>query len=355
MATIVQRTSKNGQTSYRAQVRRKGTPPLSATFTKLSDARKWVQTTEAAIIEGRHFKTAEAKRHTLADLIDRYIVDILPHKGASAIRKQTQQLLWWKARLGYCIVADITPSLIAEHRDMLRRGQTPRHTRRSNATVNHYLAALSHVFTIAVKEWQWCDDNPVHKITKPRLPRGRVRFLSDEERLRLLAACQASRNPSLYPIVVLALATGARSGELLSLRWPDVDLKRGTLTFQQTKNGERRTVPLTGPALALMQQHARVRRIDTVLVFPNKTGKRPVGIREAWEYAVKRADVADFRFHDLRHTFASYLAMNGASLLEIAEVLGHKTLAMVKRYAHLSEAHTRGVVERMNRAVFGEP
>ena len=161
-------------------------------------------------LEGRHFKTAEAKRHTLADLIDRYIVDILPHKGASAIRKQTQQLLWWKARLGYCIVADITPALIAEHRDMLRRDPTPRHTRRSNATVNHYLAALSHVFTIAVKEWHWYDDNPVHKITKPRLPRGRVRFLSDEERLRLLAACQTSRNPSLYPIVVLALATGAR-------------------------------------------------------------------------------------------------------------------------------------------------
>ena len=78
-----------------------------------------------------------------------------------------------------------------------------------------------------------------------------------------------------------------------------------------------------------------------------------MGIREAWEYAVKRAGIADFRFHDLRHTFASYLAMNGATL-EIAEVLGHKTLAMVKRYAHLSEAHTRGVVERMNRAVFGD-
>ena len=93
MATIVQRTSKNGQTSCRAQGRRKGAPPLSATFAKLSDARKWVQTTEAAITEGRHFKTAEAKRHTLADLIDRYIVDVLPHKRASAIRKQPQQLL----------------------------------------------------------------------------------------------------------------------------------------------------------------------------------------------------------------------------------------------------------------------
>jgi integrase len=238
---------------------------------------------------------------------------------------------------------------------MLRRGPTPRHTRRSNATVNHYLAALSHVFTIAVKEWQWCDDNPVHKVTKPRLPRGRVRFLSDEERLRLLAACQASRNPYLHTIVVLALATGARRGELLGLRWPDVDLKRATLTFRETKNGERRAVPLTGPALALMHQHAKVRRLDTTLVFPNTTGRRPVGIREAWEYAVKRAGIVDFRFHDLRHTAASYLAMSGASLAEIAEVLGHKTLAMVKRYAHLSEAHTRGVVERMNRAVFGEP
>jgi integrase len=102
-----------------------------------------------------------------------------------------------------------------------------------------------------------------------------------------------------------------------------------------------------------MQQHAKVRRLDTVLVFPSTSTKRR-RIRDAWEYAVKRANIADFRFHDLRHTFASYLAMNGASLLEIAEVLGHKTLAMVKRYAHLSEAHTRGVVERMNRAVFGE-
>ena len=169
----------------------------------------------------------------------------------------------------------------------------------------------------------------------------------------MLEACQTSRNPYLHTIVVLALATGARRGELLGLRWPDVDLKRATLAFQETKNGERRAVPLTGQALALMGQHAKVRRLDTVLVFPDATGKKPGGIREAFEGAVKRAGIVDFRFHDLRHTAASYLAMSGASLAEIAEVLGHKTLAMVKRYAHLSEAHTRGVVERMNRAVFG--
>ena len=132
-----------------------------------------------------------------------------------------------------------------------------------------------------------------------------------------------------------------------------MDLKRGTVPFHHTKNGERRALQLTGHALALMRQHAQVRRLDTALVFPSTSTKRR-RIRDAWEYAIERANIADFRFHDLRHTFASYLAMNGASLLEIAEALGHKSLAMVKRYAHLTEAHTRGVVERMNRAVFGE-
>lgn len=200
----------------------------------------------------------------------------------------------------------------------------------------------------------WLDDSPMRKVRKPKQPRGRVCFLSDEERKRLLTACQASRNPHLYTVVMLAFSCGARKGELVSLRWPDVDLKRGTLTFHQTKNGERRTVPLTSQALTLMQQHARVRRLDTSLVFPNAEGKQFYRFREAFENAVERAGIKDFRFHDLRHTAASYLAMSGASLVEIAEVLGHKTFNMVKRYAHLSEAHTRSVVERMNRAVFGE-
>jgi integrase len=351
MATIVPRPGKNGQTSYRVQVRRNGAPPQSASFQTLAEARKWAKVREGAVLEGRHFPPTAAKRHTVSDLIDRYIADVLLNKRASTAYNQRYQLRWWKAQLRHYVLANVTPALLIEYRDKLARNKA---RRLSGATVKRWLAVLSHCFTMAVQEWQWCDENPVLKITKPREPRGRVRFLSDQERHQLLEACQASRNPYLHTIVVLALATGARRGELLSLRWPDVDLKRGTLTFHETKNDERRTVPLTGQALTLMQHHARVRRIDTVLVFPNKTGKRPVGIREAFEGAVERAGIKDFRFHDLRHTAASYLAMSGASLAEIAEVLGHKTLAMVKRYAHLSEAHTRGVVERMNRAVFGE-
>jgi integrase len=180
-----------------------------------------------------------------------------------------------------------------------------------------------------------------------------MRFLSDDERQRLLTACQGSRNQYLYTVVVLALSTGARKMELLRLTWQDVDLQRGVLTLHETKNGERHILHLTNLALALMRQHAKRQRMDAALVFPDPTGTKPCSIREAWEYAVKRAGIADFRFHDLRHSAASYLAMSGASLAEIAEILGHKTLSMVKRYTHLSDAHTRNVVARMNQAIFG--
>ena len=142
-------------------MRLKGYPTQTATFSTLKEARRWAQVTESAVLEGHHFKTAEAKRHTLADLIERYLVDVLPDKRASTIPDQKRQLCWWKAELGHYALADITPALIAEHRDTLRRGKTKRHTRRTTATVVRYLAALSHAFTMAVEEWHWCDNNPV--------------------------------------------------------------------------------------------------------------------------------------------------------------------------------------------------
>jgi integrase len=154
-------------------------------------------------------------------------------------------------------------------------------------------------------------------------------------------------------VVVLALSTGARKNELLALKWQDVSLQRGMITLHETKNGERRALPLQGYAHQLISDHAKVRRLDCDYVFPSEKKKQPIDIRTAWENTVERAELEDFRFHDLRHSAASYLAMNGASLAEIAEVLGHKTLQMVKRYAHLSEAHTSKVVASMNEKIFG--
>ncbi len=148
-----------------------------------------------------------------------------------------------------------------------------------------------------------------------------------------------------------ALSTGARRGELLALRWPDVDWQRQVAVLHDTKNRERRALPITGHAFELLQELARVRRIDSDLIFAGPTGKATYP-RAAWERALRAAQIDDFRFHDLRHSAASYLAMSGATLAEIAEVLGHKTLAMVKRYSHLTEAHTAGVVARMNERIF---
>ena len=164
MATIEQRTGKDGQQVYRVKVRRKGAPPQTATFTKLSDAKKWVQVTEAAIVEGRHFKTAEAKRHMLVELIDRYVESVLPHKSQSTISMQKRQLNWWKKHLGHYALADITPALIVEYRDKLARADGKL---RGNATRNRYTEALSHTFTIAVREWEWLQDSPMRRISLP--------------------------------------------------------------------------------------------------------------------------------------------------------------------------------------------
>ena len=278
---------------------------------------------------------------------------MLPNKKSA--KTQFQQLNWWKTKIGSRALSDITPSLIAEYRDELGREITIRGKPPSPATVVRYMAALSHAFTIAVKEWGWMEDSPMRKVTKPREPRGRVRFLSDEERVRLLESCKESSSPYLYPVVVLALSTGMRSGEIMGLTWDNVDLNRGRAILHETKNGERRAVALKGHALELLKELGKVRRIDSNLLFPAKETKttKPIDLRKPWEAAVQKTELHDFRFHDLRHSAASYLAMNGASLAEIAEVLGHKTLQMVKRYAHLSEGHTARVVESMNQKIFG--
>lgn len=350
MAYIQQRQTQDGQISYRVQIRLKGHPTQTATFARKTDAKIWAQQTESAIREGRHFKTVEAKKHTLESMLDRYISNVLPTKPKSQ-KKQTSQLNWWKSKIGSYVLADVTPALIAEQRDALLREETQRKKVRSNATAVRYLAALSHAFTVAIKEWGWIENNPVNKITKPKEPRGRVRFLSDEERKSLLEKCK--ENKILYLILVLALSTGARRMEIMNLRWQDIDLNRGIITLHETKNGERRILPAVGHALELLKEHSKTPHSDSDLVFPGNNINKPIDIRTPWEAAMKNAGITDFRFHDLRHSAASYLVMNGASLAEIAEVLGHKTLQMVKRYAHLSEAHTSKVVASMNEKIFG--
>jgi len=354
MATIRKRTDKNGSTSYHVQIRLKGYPTQTASFQRLTDAKKWASATEAALRENRHFKTREAKKHTFSDMAERYIKDVLPAKPKQQI-KQAQQLRWWNERLGYRLLSDITPALIVECRDELAQSINRRGTKTSPATVVRYMAALSHCFTIAVNEWQWLEDSPMRKVKKPKESRGRVRYLDDEERARLLQACKESPNQQLYINVVLALSTGMRKSEQMWLKWSDVNLKAGYAILNETKNGERRRVALTGLALELLKDHAKVRRLDTPLLFPSdRAPSKPIDLKKAFNNALAAAEIDDFHWHDMRHTFASCLAMNGATLAEIAECMGHRTLSMVKRYAHLSDGHVSNVVADMNNKIFGD-
>lgn len=352
MAAIESRRTDDGSLSYRVKVPLKGHPAATGTFQRLTDAKRWAQSTEAAIHEGRYFKTAEAKRHTLGALVDRYIKEVLPIKPKNA-SNSGQHLVWWKSKLGAYALADVTPALIVKYRNDLLATTTRRGTKMANGTVVRYMASLSHAFSLAVKDWQWIDDSPLRKVTKPKEPRGRERFLSDSERDALLQACQASTSRFLYTVVVLALSTGMRRGEIMALRWPQIDLANGRILLFETKNDTSRAVPLAGMALAMMSDLAKVRRIETDLVFYGEAGDQPVDLTKPWTTALARAQVTNFRFHDLRHSAASYLAMNGATTIEIAAVLGHKTLQMVKRYSHLANSHTSSVVTAMNEKIFG--
>jgi integrase len=200
---------------------------------------------------------------------------------------------------------------------------------------------------VTVKEYGWLPKNPVPNVTRLADSKGRERFLSEPERAALLKACEESACAALGPLVTLALATGARKGELLALDWQNVDLDNRRVRFLDTKNGESRTVPLAVSAVEALKAWGGDDPEGTV--FDDLPGT----IQKSWEAARDAAGLHDFRFHDLRHSAASYLAMSGASLMDIAAILGHKTLAMVKRYSHLSEQHTTAAVDRMAEKFLG--
>src|SRR5262249_33294959 len=155
----------------------------SATFERLTDAKQWAARQEAAISEERDVPGRAARQHTVAEMIDRYRDTILPHKRPKTIINQQKHLSWWQEAIGHLRLSEVTPAIIADYRDLLAQDHAP-------ATVKRYLAAFSHAGTVAVREWQWMNENPCQRVSKPTEPRGRIRFLSEDERPQLLAACK---------------------------------------------------------------------------------------------------------------------------------------------------------------------
>ena len=348
MATITKREGKRG-TTYNVQIRLRNQRAFNRSYKTLREAKLEAQRIEMEMRAGRHGASAESRKKTLSAAIDRYLKYVLP-----SVKKSRREHIieWWKQALGHLPLQEITPALIAEIRDKLVHHEVDG-KKKSEATVVKYLATLSHILSTCVNEWQWLEANPVMKVTKPSLPKGRTRFLDDDEREKLLQACLESKNPYLYTMVVLSISTGIRRSEMLNLTWRDVDFERGRIVLKETKNGEVRVLPLVGFALKLLKELESKRGLDSPLLFPGTSPLKPIDFRSAWRTAVNKAGLKNFRWHDGRHSFASYCVMNGSSLNEVADLLGHKSYQSVtKRYCHLSDAYRKNVVSSMNEKIF---
>jgi len=332
MATIVKVPSG----AWKAVIRKQGWPTASKTFRTKRDAQDWARRTEDEMVRGVFIDRAGCERLTLSKALERYLREVSPTKRGSTARAELHKTKALKAYLGEYNLAAITPDLVAQYRDKrLEKGKSP-------ATVRLELALLSHLYTIAIREWRvGLVYNPVANVRKPSPGAARNRRLSVEEKERLLAACDAHSNPMLGWIVRIALHTGMRQGEILTLERDQVDLARRIVRLNQTKNDTSRTVPLSPPATSTFREALAhpVRPADTNLLFwgePGRDGKRrPYVINRVWAQAVARAGLRDFRFHDLRHEAVSRLVEAGLSDQQVSAISGHKSMQMLKRYTHL--------------------
>jgi len=357
MAAIRERQRKDGTKVFSVQVRMQGYPARSASFRTRRAAERWAKTIEAEMIEGKHFRSAEARRRTLGDAIDRYLEEQVPKKRDGSMHRGI--LPWWKNELGHLKLAEVSPALVAEARDKLAKGsyqrskpdskhssvkgEAARQFPRSPSTVNKYLSCLSHVFTIARKEWHWAAHNPLESVSKLGQGSGRVRSLSDAERKALLA--ETVEDTTLHTFVLIALTTACRAGELQKLTWADVDLKAGRLLFRETKNAQPRTAWVQGKALELLKARAKVRKLKGGLVFESPQGGT-YDYHKPFRAAVEAAGIANFRFHDLRHTAATYLAQQGATEQQLRAIGGWKS-GVVARYVHLAAEDSKAALGKL--------
>lgn len=366
MATFRTRKKRDGSTVVNVQVRMQGFPTRTASFPTQRLAERWATKTEGSMIEGRHFNNVEARRRTVADAINKYLVEEVPKKKNGGLHRAT--LPWWKKRLGHLKLFAVTPDLLVEcraelavgkfkranpdsKRTSLKKHEVPREFQRTGSTVNRYLSTLSHVFTVARKEWRWVATNPVSDVSKLREGKPRDKVLSDDERKRLLQ--QISSNSTLHAFVVTSLSVAARAGELMNLTWADVDLKEGQLTFRDTKNGFTRTAWLSGESKRLFHQLAEAEHEATDQVFKNESGRGTYQYSKLFKAAAAAADVKGLVFHSIRHSAATYLARQGATEQQLKAIGGWRS-NVVSRYVHLASADTKTVVVEMNKKLIGQ-
>ena len=331
MATIYKRGPR-----WHALIRRKELKTTDKSFETRKEAVVWARDIESKIDRGIVNDITKAARITLADLFDRYETETAPYKRNS--RCERYMLMMLKDRLGHLSLSGLSREKVAQFRDnRLAEGKSP-------ATVRNNLHLLSAVISLAISDWGFeIPYNPVRRIRKPQANNARERRLEPGEEQRLLTAATKARNPMLRPLIVLALETAMRLGELLSLEWANIDTNRHQAFLPNTKNGKARNVPLSSVALEALSMVEKTEGQKRVF----KWWCGPESVHNAWCRLIKRAGITNLRFHDLRHEAASRLSDRGMDILRIAAITGHSSLQMLKRYTHFRTSDLAKELDRI--------
>jgi integrase len=306
---------------------------------KLKIAESLLHKRKAEIDSGKQPEIIKIKNHSFKELAEEYV------KWAErqrAFKQKKLVVIQLVSQFGHYPLRRFDTRMLEQYQtERLQKGNKA-------GTVNRHLSIMKHMFTKAI-DWNMVEDETLKRVRKAKLleeNNRRLRYLSKEECQALINNC----DNHLKPIVTMALNTGMRKGEILSLKWDNVDLRHGFILLDITKNGERREIPINTTLRETLV--SILRRVDIPYVFfSDKSGKRYGNLQRSFNTACRRTGIKDFRFHDLRHTFASQLVMAGIDITTIKELLGHKTLTMTLRYAHLAPSHKVRAVDILDNAI----
>ncbi len=316
--------------------------PVSRTVAKEILAKK-----KAEAVEGRYELPSKKPSSRLDEFAKEYFAYYRANRRPQSVQRHETAYRALQPTFGNQRLSEVSPLAIERYKRQRKQDGV------SEVTVNRELALLKNLFTKAI-EWEKATENPVKKVRLYREENGRTRFLTEDEESRLLACC----GPQLKPLVITALHTGFRASELRSLTWGDIDFRRRVITVRASyaKNGESRSVPMN-EVLTTTLKAVKLQGARGECVFCSRDGTPYRSFRSAFERAVRQAGIADFTFHDLRHTFASRLVMAGVDLPTVKELLGHKDITMTLRYAHLSSDHKQAAVKKLEKvpAIFTTP
>ena len=317
MATI----RKRGDLQWQAEVRKKGFPQVTKTFTYRDDAERWAKETEVAIERGLFFDRTKAEKATISELINRYRHEVMPSLGGKHVKPALNAL---EPVFGAYALSSVTSEMVSKYRDTRLKSV-------AESTVKKELNLLSKIIDLAGQEWGIpVAVNPCSTVKRPTEPKGRERRLEGDENERLLAACRQS-SPELEAIVIMGIETAARLGELLKLDWRRINLDKQTAQLMDTKNGEDRTIPLSIRAVDTLKMLQSLPRHISGRVFYRWTASD--SFNKVWVRACARAGIEDLKFHDLRHEACSRMA-DKFHMHELMKITGHKSAAMLARYYH---------------------